>query len=48
MKLVVAHKKQLCITIRWVDNSFDMYETPVELGNVPQTDSETPQQLKVL
>lgn len=34
----VAHKEQLCITIRWVDKSFDMYETPV---NVPQTDSET-------
>ena len=37
----VAHKEQLCITIRWVDKSFDMYETPVELVNVPQTELET-------
>jgi hypothetical protein len=37
----VAHKEQLCITIRWVDKSFEMYETPVELVNVPKTDSET-------
>ena len=34
----VAHKEQLCITIRWIDKLFDMYETPVELVNV---DSET-------
>ena len=37
----VAHKEQLCLTIRWVDKSFEIYETPVELINVPQTDSET-------
>ena len=44
----VAHKEQLCMTIRWVDRSFEIYETPVELINVPQTDSETPQLLKIL
>ena len=43
----VAHKEQLCMTIRWVDRSFEIYETLVEL-NVPQTDSETPQLLKIL
>ena len=37
----VAHKEQLSMTIRWVDKSFQIYETPVELINVPKTDSET-------
>ena len=37
----VAHKEQLCMTIRWVGKSFQIYETPVELINVPKTDSET-------
>ena len=37
----VAQKEQLCITVRWVDKSFEIYETPVELINVPKTDSET-------
>ena len=29
------------MTIRWVDKSFEIHETPVELINVPKTDSET-------
>ena len=37
----VAHKEQLCMRIRWVDKSFEIYEAPIELINVPQTDSET-------
>ena len=37
----VANKEQLCMTIRWVDKSFEIHETPVELINVPKTDSET-------
>ena len=37
----VANKEQLCVTIRWVDKSFKIYETPVELINVPKMDSET-------
>ena len=27
----VANKEQLCMTIRWVDKSFEIHETPVEL-----------------
>ena len=37
----VCNKEQLCITIRWVNQSFEIYETPVELINVPKTDSDT-------
>ena len=37
----VANKEQLCMTIRWVDKSFEIHETPVDLINVPKTDSET-------
>ena len=37
----VSDKEQLCTTIRWVDSSFQIHETPLELINVPKTDSET-------
>lgn len=37
----VSHKEQLCITIRWVDNDFLFHEDPIELINVPRTDSAT-------
>ena len=37
----VSHKEQLCVSIRWVDNNFKIEETPIELINVPKTDSET-------
>ena len=29
------------VTIRWVDSDFQIHETPVELIQVPKTDSET-------
>ena len=37
----VSHKEQLCIAIRWVDSSFQVHKTPLELINIPKTDSET-------
>ena len=36
-----SQKEQLCVTIRWVDSEFQIHETPVELIQVPKTDSET-------
>ena len=27
----VSNTEQLCITIRWVDNEFDIHEDPLEL-----------------
>ena len=35
-----SNKEQLCTSIRWVDNSFNIHEDPVELIDVPKTDSE--------
>ena len=35
----VSMKEQLCICIRWVDDSFSIHEAPIELINVPRTDS---------
>ena len=35
----VSLKEQLCICIHWVDNNFNIYEAPLELINVPKTDS---------
>ena len=35
------NKEQLCITIWWVDNAFDIHEDYVELVDVPKTDSDT-------
>ena len=32
-------KEQLCICIYWVDNNFNIYEAPLELINVPKTNS---------
>ena len=37
----VSHKEQLCITVRWVDSEFIVHEDPLELINVPKTDSAT-------
>ena len=37
----VSYKEQLCITIRWVDNDFLIHEDPLELINVPRTNSAT-------
>ena len=37
----VSLKEQLCVCIRWVDESFTVHETPLELINVPKTDSKT-------
>ena len=35
----VSQKEQLCITVRWVDYHFSIHEDPLELVNVPKTDS---------
>ena len=37
----VSHQEQLCISIRWVDSSFNIHEAPIELIRVPRTDSAT-------
>ena len=37
----ISQKEQLCVTIRWLDSHFGIHETPVELIQVPKTDSET-------
>ena len=37
----VSHKEQLCLSIRWVDTSFDIHEDTIELMQVPKTDSAT-------
>lgn len=37
----VSHKEQLCIAIRWIDNLFQINETPLELIEVPKTDANT-------
>ena len=37
----ISNKEQLCITIRWVDDAFNIHEDPVELIDVPKTDSNT-------
>ena len=37
----VSLKEQLCICIRWVDEKFTIHEAPLELINVPKTDSDT-------
>ena len=43
----VTHKEQLCIKIRWVDNNdFVIHEDPLELINVPKTDSDTQRVLR--
>lgn len=35
----VSQKEQLCINICWVNDNFVIYEAPLELINVPMTDS---------
>ena len=37
----VSHKEQLCVNVRWVNDNFVINEAPVELINVPRTDSST-------
>ena len=37
----VSRKEQLCVSIRWVDDDFNIYEAPLEFINVPMTDSST-------
>lgn len=37
----VSHKEQLCITLRWVSDDFEIFEKPVEIIYVPKTDSAT-------
>lgn len=37
----ISQKEQLCLTIRWVDSNFRVHEDPLELIQVPKTDSET-------
>ena len=37
----VSHQEKLCISIRWVDSSFNIDEAPIELIRVPRTDSAT-------
>ena len=36
-----SNKEQLCVSIWWVDDTFNIHEDPVELINVPKTDSHT-------
>ena len=36
-----SNKEQLCVSIRWVDNAFNICEDPIELIDVPKTDSDT-------
>ena len=37
----ISHKEQLCITVRRVDSEFTVHEDPLDLINVPKTDSAT-------
>ena len=37
----VCNKEQMCVSIRWVDNCFEIHEDPVELIQVPQTNAAT-------
>ena len=37
----VSLKEQLCICIRCVDDNFAIHEAPLDLINVPKTDSST-------
>src|SRR5438067_5948362 len=41
MKLLTSHMEQLCLTIRWVDDRYNIHEDPLELYQLPQTDTET-------
>ena len=37
----ISNKEQLVICIRWVDSQYSVYEEPIGMFNVPQTDSST-------
>ncbi len=37
----MSYKEQLNISIRWVDEAYEIYEDPVGLFNLPNTTSET-------
>ena len=37
----VSHKDKVCVSVRWIDDSLDIYEDALELINVPKTDSAT-------
>jgi len=37
----VSNREQLAVCIRWVDKEFNIHEDPVELIQVPKTDSLT-------
>ncbi len=37
----VTNKEQLCISLRWVDEMFDIHEDALELVQLPKTDAET-------
>ena len=37
----VSKCEQLCICMRWVDNSYELSEDPIGLVKAPKTDSET-------
>ncbi len=33
----IAHNEQMCIAIRWVDSSYEVYETAIGLIQLPNT-----------
>ena len=35
----ISHKERLCISIRWTDSDFEIYEKRVELIHVPKIDA---------
>ena len=37
----IKNKEQLAICIRWVDDQFTVFEEPIGMFNIPQTDSAT-------
>lgn len=37
----VSKCEQLCVCIRWIDNSYEVFEDPIGLVKVPKTDAET-------
>ena len=37
----ISNNEQLCVSVRWVDTTYTIHESPVELINVPKTDAAT-------
>ena len=37
----VSRHEQLCITLTWIDEAFEIHESPIELIDVPKTDAQT-------